>query len=158
MNQNPNNLGLLGGFGQMMASNCPAPAYPGAACPPPAQIGCANRIFPLGFDSVATVAAGAAFEAITTPNVSFRPIRIMVPSAIADRFAITKLIVANNNQSPNAAIAIPAQAFTEAAVGSDILFDESIMTQQIIFGVVNTSLVATRFQSVWFGLSTGGGN
>ena len=56
-----------------------------------AKVPTESREFPMGFDSVGTVAAGANVQIISRPQVTFRPERLVISGGIAARFLVNDL-------------------------------------------------------------------
>lgn len=111
-----------------------------------------SREFPIGFDSVATIAAGAAATLTQRPQIIFRPERIVVPAAVAAFFQITDVRVGKNSQLVSAG-AIPAATFAETAFGVRLKMDTVQISQDLILQVVNIDVAARRFLAAMIGES-----
>ena len=109
-----------------------------------------GREYPLGFDSVATVAAGATAIITTRPQVVFRPDRLVVPASIASSFLINDLRIGKNSQFVSAT-ALPAEVFTQGAFGVRLKMDTAQIAQDITLNVTNTSAGALRFTAALIG-------
>lgn len=103
-----------------------------------------GRYWPLGFDSVVTIAAGASAVIESSPQVEFRPERLVVPDSIAGSFLIQDLKVGKNSQfisnDP-----IPAEAFQTDATNVVLRMDSAKISQIISITVNNISGAAARF-------------
>lgn len=118
----------------------PMPAPPAVYESEPTEM----RGFPLGVDSVTTIAAAATSNVTTVPQVPFRVERLVVPTAIASAFVINDIKVGKNSQLVNAS-ALPAQMFTETAVGVRLKGDTCQVGGTIAINVTNEGLNALRF-------------
>lgn len=110
------------------------------------------REYVMGIDSVATIAAAATLSISSRPQVIFRPDRLVVPSTIAGSFLINDLRVGKNSQFVNAT-AVPAEAFTQGAVGVRLKMDTTQISQDIVVSVTNISAGALRFNAALIGPS-----
>lgn len=111
-----------------------------------------SREFPVGFDSVATIAAGATATLTQRPQIIFRPERIVVPAAVAAFFQIQDVKVGKNSQLVSAG-AIPAATFSETAFGVRLKMDTVQISQDLILIVVNIDVAARRFLASMIGES-----
>lgn len=111
-----------------------------------------SREFPVGFDSVATIAAGATATLTQRPQIIFRPERIVVPAAVAAFFQISDVKVGKNSQLVSAG-AIPAATFSETAFGVRLKMDTVQISQDLILIVVNIDVAARRFLAAMIGES-----
>lgn len=109
-----------------------------------------GREYFMGFDSVATVAAGATAIITTRPQVIFRPDRLVIPASIAPSFLINDFKVGKNSQMV-AATAVPAEAFTQGAFGVRLKSDTAQVSQDVILNVTNISAGALRFLATLIG-------
>ena len=111
-----------------------------------------SREFPVGFDSVATIAAGASATLTQRPQIIFRPERIVVPAAVAAFFQINDVKVGKNSQLVSAG-AIPAATFAETAFGVRLKMDTVQVSQDLILLVTNIDVSARRFLAAMIGES-----
>ena len=111
-----------------------------------------SREFPVGFDSVATIAAGASATLTQRPQIIFRPERIVVPAAVAAFFQINDVKVGKNSQLVSAG-AIPAATFAETAFGVRLKMDTVQVSQDLILLVTNIDVAARRFLAAMIGES-----
>ena len=111
-----------------------------------------SREFPVGFDSVATIAAGASATLTQRPQIIFRPERIVVPAAVAAFFQINDVKVGKNSQLVSAG-AIPAATFAETAFGVRLKMDTVQVSQDLILLVTNIDIAARRFLASMIGES-----
>ena len=106
----------------------------------------------MGFDSVATIAAGASATLTQRPQIIFRPERIVVPAAVAAFFQINDVRVGKNSQLVSAG-AIPAATFAETAFGVRLKMDTVQISQDLILQVTNIDVAARRFLAAMIGES-----
>lgn len=111
-----------------------------------------SREFPIGFDSVATIAAGASATLTQRPQIVFRPERIVVPAAVAAFFQITDVKVGKNSQFVSSG-AVPAATFAETAFGVRLKMDTCQISQDLIIDVTNIDVAARRFLASMIGES-----
>ena len=111
-----------------------------------------SREFPIGFDSVATIAAGATATLTQRPQIIFRPERIVVPAAVAAFFQIVDVKVGKDSQLVSAG-AIPAATFAETAFGVRLKMDTCQISQDLILIVTNIDVAARRFLASMIGES-----
>ena len=111
-----------------------------------------SREFPIGFDSVSTIAAGATATLTQRPQIIFRPERIVVPAAVAAFFQISDVKVGKNSQLVSAG-AIPAATFAETAFGVRLKMDTVQVSQDLILIVINIDVAARRFFAAIIGES-----
>lgn len=111
-----------------------------------------SREFPIGFDSVATIAAGASATLTQRPQIVFRPERIVVPAAVAAFFQITDVKVGKNSQFVSSG-AVPAATFAETAFGVRLKMDTVQISQDLIIDVTNIDVAARRFLASMIGES-----
>lgn len=103
-----------------------------------------SREYPLGFDTVSTVAAGATVDVITRPQVIFRIDRFVVPASIAASFLIVDIKVGKNSQFV-ASAAVPAETFSNNSFGVRLKGDTAQISQDVLLRVTNISGSALRF-------------
>ncbi|MFM7009972.1 MAG: hypothetical protein ACKO0Z_11690 [Betaproteobacteria bacterium] len=108
------------------------------------------RELPLGFDSVANVAAGATAQITERPQVTFRPDRFVVAAAIAEFFLINDIKVGKDSQLIGAA-AIPAEAFSNLSVGVSMKMDTANVGIDVLISVTNIDAAAHRFNGTLIG-------
>ncbi len=111
-----------------------------------------TREYPLGFDSVNTVAAGAAATINQQPQVLYRPNRLVVATNVAPNFVFTDIRIGKNSQLP-AVGALTCDAFAPNAVSVDVRFDTAQVNSIISLAVQNISGAAQRFLATMFGQS-----
>lgn len=111
-----------------------------------------SREFPVGFDSVTPIAAGASATLTQRPQIIFRPERIVVPAAVAAFFQINDVKVGKNSQLVSAG-AIPAATFAETAFGVRLKMDTVQISQDLILLVTNIDIAARRFLASMIGES-----
>ena len=109
-----------------------------------------SRQYPLGFDSVAAVAAAATVNVTNNPQVLFRPDRLVVPQTIAPNFLINSLTVGKNNQFA-AAGAIAAETCSQTSFGVQLHCDTAQVNAAITLNVTNIALAGSRFLATIFG-------
>jgi len=109
------------------------------------------REYPLGFDSGATIAAGASANLTTQPQVVFRTERLIVPSDIGGSFVVDDLVVGKNSQFAATNVAVPARVFDERAVGVRLKGDTAQVSQNVGLSVTNISGAAIRFRACVIG-------
>jgi hypothetical protein len=102
------------------------------------------RRFPLGFDSVTPVPAGAVISIQSRPQVTFKPQRLIIPSTIGPSFLILALSVGKNPQtvavSPNLGL-----VFSEQGWGVDLDCDTANIGQDVTMQVQNITGAPVRF-------------
>ena len=111
-----------------------------------------SREFPIGFDSVANIAAAATATLTQRPQIVFRPERIVVPAAVAAFFQITDVKVGKNSQFVSSG-AVPAATFAETAFGVRLKMDTCQISQDLIIDVTNIDVAAHRFLAAMIGES-----
>lgn len=109
-----------------------------------------SREYPMGFDTVGTVAAGANVQIISRPQVTFRPERLVIAGAIAPSFLVNDLKVGKNSQFVNSA-ALPGDAFGPTAFGVRLRMDTAQISMDVVLDVTNISAGALRFNAALFG-------
>ncbi len=110
-----------------------------------------NKYFeqPLGFvtKGVLTTAVGTA---ISKPQDVFRPTRLSVPSAIVTFFTIQNIRIGTNSQLVGTT-EMPAQVYSELAVGSAFLLGTANVGIDISIDFTNTDTATHDFRAVMFG-------
>jgi hypothetical protein len=104
----------------------------------------------LGFDSVTTVAAAASANVSSSPQVVFRPDRLVVSGAIAPSFLVTDIKIGRASQLISSD-ALPAEAFSNLSVGVGMKMDTAQISQNITLSVTNISAGALRFTAALIG-------
>ena len=128
----------------------PSSSFKGQAAGVAAKAPTSARILTLGFDSVATIAAGAQATINSQPQVVFRPDRLIVPNSIAPSFLVNDLKIGKNSMLISATT-IPAQAFSHDAAGVGMKMDTAQVSQIISLTVTNISAGALRFYAALTG-------
>ena len=108
------------------------------------------RSYPLGFKQLAILTTASATIS-RQPQMAFRPQRLIIPSAFAPNFVITDIKVGSNSQLLTSDD-FPAQAFSESAVDSALLFDTVDVGGLIAIGVNNISAGTADFRAVLLGV------
>lgn len=108
------------------------------------------REYPLGFDSVATIAAAASLAVSSRPQVVFRPDRLVIPASIAPNFTLTDIKIGKNSQLVGSSV-LPAEVFSQTAVGVRLKLDTAQISQDIVLTVTNISGGAVRFMACLIG-------
>lgn len=109
-----------------------------------------SREYPVGFDSVTPVPAGAVATIIQQPQVLFRSERFVVPSDIAGSFLILDIKVGKDSMF-GAAGAVAARTFDERGVGVRLRLATAQVSQQLIVQVQNISGADQRFFATMIG-------
>jgi hypothetical protein len=109
-----------------------------------------SREWVLGFDSVVTIAAGAAATITQRPQVIFRPERLVIPGTIAPSFLVTDLRIGKNSQLLSAG-ALPAEVFSQNAFGVRLKMDTAQVAMDIVIVIQNISAGAVRFTVAMIG-------
>lgn len=109
-----------------------------------------SREYVIGFDSVVNVAAGTLFTATQTPQVVFRPERLIIPSDIGGLFLVANILI-GKNPALAAAGAVPARTFSELGVGVRLQCDTVQPGMSIALQVQNISLAPARFTASFIG-------
>ena len=109
-----------------------------------------SREWPLGFDSVTTIAGLGTVAVTSQPQVIFRPDRIIVPSSIASDFLINDIKVGQKSQFISSD-PVPAVTFQETAFGVRLMMDTAQISQDVTMNVTNTSGGPLRFNATMIG-------
>jgi hypothetical protein len=109
-----------------------------------------SRMYPLGFDSGAVIAAAAAAGVVSQAQINFRPDRLAIAATVAPNFLINGITIGQGNQFV-AAVPIPAECFSQLAVGVEMHMDTAQVSQNITINVTNFSLAASRFLATLIG-------
>lgn len=108
------------------------------------------REFPLGFESAAPIAPGAAATITSRPQIPFRAQRLVVPSDIAGSFSILDLRVGKNSQFTSAG-AVPGRTFQENAVAVGLRCDTAQISQDVTLQVQNIGGAPQTFRAAVIG-------
>ncbi len=104
---------------------------------------------PLGFAAL-QIATTVSTTATSKPQNLFRPTRLLVPSAIAAFFTIGNIRIGTDSQLVGTP-AMPAQVFSELAVGAAFLLGTANIGIEISLDVTNTDTVTNDFRAVMMG-------
>lgn len=108
------------------------------------------REYPLPFDSVVPILAGATFTLPSNPQVLFRPDRLTVPSFLAPAFVLSDIKVGKDSQQV-AAGNISCVVFAENAVGMKMKLGTAKPGMTITLIGQNISLAPARFLATMIG-------
>jgi hypothetical protein len=113
------------------------------------MVGNGPREFPMGF-GITPVANGANVIINAQPQVNFRPSRLVIPDAIAPSFMINDFKIGMRSQlvAPGS---IPAQSFTQTAVGTAMALDTVNVGQFVTLDVTNVGAQPANFAASLFG-------
>jgi len=113
------------------------------------MVGNGPREFPMGF-GITPVANGANVIINAQPQVNFRPSRLVIPDSIAPSFMINDFKIGMRSQlvAPGS---IPAQSFTQNAVGTAMALDTVNVGQFVTLDVTNVAAQPTNFAASLFG-------
>jgi hypothetical protein len=113
------------------------------------MVGNGPREFPMGF-GITPVATGANVIINAQPQVNFRPSRLVVPDSIAPSFMINDFKIGMRSQlvAPGS---IPAQSFTQEAVGTAMALDTVNVGQFVTLDVTNIAYQPVNFAASLFG-------
>ena len=113
------------------------------------MVGNGPREFPMGF-GITPVANGANVIINAQPQVNFRPSRLVVPDSIAPSFMINDFKIGMRSQlvAPGS---IPAQSFTQTAVGTAMALDTVNVGQFVTLDVTNVAAQPVNFAASLFG-------
>lgn len=108
-----------------------------------------SRQWPLGFFN-ASVLIGTTVDIFSRPQVIFQPQRLTVVSSIASNFQINDIRVGQKSQLINSE-PLPAETFTQDAVGIVLRMDTAKVSQDIVLRVTNVGLVNSPFSGSLIG-------
>ena len=109
------------------------------------------REFPLGFFQSGIGLGVGVVEVISRPQIVFRGERLVIPSiTVAPNFSLVDIKIGNRSQLVNST-ALPAQAFTETAIGIRLSLDTATVAQDIALSVQNISGSPQTFQAALIG-------
>ena len=113
------------------------------------MVGNGPREFPMGF-GITPVANGANVIINAQPQVNFRPSRLVIPDSIAPSFMINDFKIGMRSQlvAPGS---IPAQSFTQTAVGTAMALDTVNVGQFVTLDVTNVAAQPVNFAASLFG-------
>jgi hypothetical protein len=113
------------------------------------MVGNGPREFPMGF-GITPVAMGANVIINAQPQVNFRPSRLVIPDSIAPSFMINDFKIGMRSQlvAPGS---IPAQSFTQTAVGTAMALDTVNVGQFTTLDVTNVASQTVNFAASLFG-------
>ena len=113
------------------------------------MVGNGPREFPMGF-GITPVANGANVIINAQPQVNFRPSRLVIPDSIAPSFMINDFKIGMRSQlvAPGS---IPAQSFTQNAVGTAMALDTVNVGQFVTLDVTNVAAQPVNFAASLFG-------
>ena len=102
---------------------------------------------------VGIVPNGGVQDFTTQPQKPFRPERLVIPSSIGPAFTLTDFKVGNTSQFVSSNGDIPALAYSEQAVGVEILSDTAFISQFLVLSARNISANPQIFSAGFFGTS-----
>jgi len=109
------------------------------------------REFPLGFFQSGIGLGVGVVDVISRPQIVFRGERLVIPSVtVAPNFSLTDVKIGNRSQLVNST-ALPAQVFTETAIGIRLMLDTATVAQDIALSVQNISGSPQTFQAALIG-------
>lgn len=111
------------------------------------------RNWPLPFDTVTTVVAGATVNVTSNPQMPFKPYRLVIAGSIASSFLLNNIIIGQQPQFAALNAAGPADAFAPGAFQVDLDCDTAQPNTNVILQVTNASLAALRFNAFLIGKS-----
>jgi len=106
-----------------------------------------KRTYPLGIDSIANVAAAASGPYAVSPQVPFKPLRLIVTGPT--NWLITDIKVGKNSQLAGGSLT--ADAFGPGSFDSSIDFDTCNLGAQVSVTVTNISGGPLRFLGTFLG-------
>jgi len=109
-----------------------------------------SRVFPLGFESSTTIAAGASATITSRPQVIFKGQRLVVPSDVAGSFVLDDVKVGKDSQFV-AEGSIPARVLQENAVDVAFELDTAQISQDISISVTNIGGAPVVFRAALIG-------
>lgn len=109
-----------------------------------------SRVFPLGFESAASILAGASATITSRPQVIFKGQRLVVPSDVAGSFVLDDVKVGKDSQFV-AEGSIPARVLQENAVDVAFELDTAQISQDISISVTNIGGAPAVFRAALIG-------
>lgn len=94
------------------------------------------RLYPLGFTQLAVPASGSA-TITSRPQILFRPQRLVIPASLSANFVLTDIRVGKDSQLVQAT-ELPAEIFTQVAVGVMMTLDTAQPATDVSLSVRNT--------------------
>ena len=109
------------------------------------------REYPLGFFQSGIGVGTGAIDVVSRPQIVFRGERLVIPSGlVASSFSLIDVKVGNRSQLANST-AVPAQTFTETAVGVRLALDTATVAMDIALVVENITQDNQTFQAALIG-------
>ena len=109
------------------------------------------REYPLGFFQSGIGVCTGAIDVVSRPQLVFRGERLVIPSGlVASSFSLIDVKVGNRSQLANST-AVPAQTFTETAVGVRLALDTAVVAMDIALVVENITSDNQTFQAALIG-------
>jgi len=109
------------------------------------------REYPLGFFQSGIGICTGAIDVVSRPQIVFRGERLVIPSGtVASSFSLIDVKVGNRSQLANST-AVPAQTFTEVAVGVRLALDTATVAMDIALVVENITSDNQTFQAALIG-------
>ena len=109
------------------------------------------REYPLGFFQSGIGVCTGAIDVVSRPQIVFRGERLVIPSGLtAASFSLIDVKVGNRSQLANST-AVPAQTFTETAVGVRLALDTATVAMDIALVVENITSDNQTFQAALIG-------
>jgi hypothetical protein len=109
------------------------------------------REYPLGFFQSGIGVCTGAIDVVSRPQLVFRGERLVIPSGlVASSFSLIDVKVGNRSQLANST-AVPAQTFTEVAVGVRLALDTAVVAMDIALVVENITCDNQTFQAALIG-------
>lgn len=105
-----------------------------------------KRIYMIGFDSVAAIAAAAQTVQTQSPQVTFKGTRLLIPATVGASFVINDFRVGIHPQFITTT-GVPGQGFAETVTDNDLDMDTANPGVNIIITATNISAGAVRFQA-----------
>lgn len=107
------------------------------------------RRFTIGIARTSVLTTATATVTVT-PQETFRPERLIIPSNVAQDFGITAILVGQRSQLVSSG-EIPALIFSEVSVDSYVSWDTAVVGNTIAISVVNNSAGTSVFQGAIHG-------
>jgi len=104
---------------------------------------------PLGFEAL-SIATTVSTTATSKPQNLFRPTRLLVSSSISAFFVISNIRIGTDSQLVGTPV-MPAQVFSELAVGAAFLLGTANIGIEISIDVKNTDTATQDFRAVMMG-------
>lgn len=107
--------------------------------------------YALGVDSVDVVQPGATVDVVTKPQVTFRPLRLVIPDDVAGDFTIENISIGRESQFVNA-VALPGIVFSNLTNDPKLSMKTAQIAQDITVRVTNNRAAAIRFTGAFIGV------